>query len=308
MTTISHLPVMLHEALAGLNIRPDGLYIDATFGRGGHSEAILNRLNAQGRLLCFDKDPQAIAHGQAYFQDNRVIFYQTCFSKMKETLRALGVEKKVDGILLDLGVSSPQLEQPQRGFSFMRDGPLDMRMNPNQGISAAQWINQAEAKTIAKVLKHYGEEAFAKKISHAIVAARLKNPILTTLALANLVAQCVPFKKMHQHPATKTFQAIRIFINQELTAIEQLLQDVTHLLAPGARLAMISFHSLEDRMVKRYFRQYSTVKVPKGLAILEKELIPEFEWVVKRQKPSLEEVSYNHRARSATLRVLQKRV
>ncbi len=308
MTTLQHQPVMLHEALQGLNIVPDGIYIDGTFGRGGHSFEILERLNSNGKLICFDKDPEAIAHGQKRFgDDNRVQFYQACFSDMSRVIRECGVDKKVNGILLDLGVSSPQLEEASRGFSFMRDGPLDMRMDPSSGISAAKWLNHASADDIIHVLRKYGEESFAKRIARNILEARIQKPITTTLELANIVSKSVPYKKIGQHPATKTFQAIRIYINQELQAIEKALNDVWQMLAPQGRLAIISFHSLEDRTVKQFFRDHSKVKVPRGLAIPEKDLISPLEWIIKRQRPTLDEVGQNQRARSATLRVAQKR-
>ncbi|MBS0288129.1 MAG: 16S rRNA (cytosine(1402)-N(4))-methyltransferase RsmH [Proteobacteria bacterium] len=312
MTTVAaqqHKPVMLDEALEGLNIVPDGVYIDGTFGRGGHSQAILKRLSPQGRLLCFDKDPQAVAFGKDQFnEDKRVTFYHACFSDMYRIAKDHHFDKRVNGILLDLGVSSPQLDEAERGFSFMREGPLDMRMDPLSGISAAKWLNAASSEDIIYVLRKYGEESFAKKITRNIIEARSKKPITTTLELANIVAKSVPYRKIGQHPATKTFQAIRIYINQELQAIDQLLNDAWELLAPLGRLAIISFHSLEDRKVKQFFREHSRVSVPKGLAIPEKELISPFEWIVKRQRPSMDEVGQNLRARSATLRVAQKRL
>lgn len=308
MTTTQHLPVMLDEALKGLEIVPDGIYIDGTFGRGGHSQEILKSLNAQGKLLCFDKDPQAIEFGKRRFsEDKRVSFHQACFSDMYRIAKDHHIHQKVNGILLDLGVSSPQLDEAERGFSFMRDGPLDMRMDPTSGISAAKWINSAKSDDIIYVLRKFGEESFAKKIVRNIIEARTKKPISTTLELANIVAKSVPFKKIGQHPATKTFQAIRIFINQELQAVDLLLNDAWQLLAPQGRLAIISFHSLEDRKVKQFFRENSKVYVPKGLAILENELRSPFEWIIKRQRPSTDEIGQNLRARSATLRVAKKR-
>ncbi len=308
MTTLQHHPVMLDEALQGLDIIPDGIYIDGTFGRGGHSQGILKHLNANGRLLCFDKDPQAVHFGKQRFEDDkRVTFYQACFSDMYRIAKEQCIDKKVNGILLDLGVSSPQLEEAERGFSFMREGPLDMRMDPLTGISAAKWLNSASSDDIIMVLRKYGEESFAKKITRNILEARSKKPISTTLELANIVAKSVPYKKIGHHPATKTFQAIRIYINQELQAIDGLLNDAWSLLAPLGRLAIISFHSLEDRKVKQFFREHSRVSVPKGLAIPEKDLRSPFEWIVKRQRPSMDEVGQNLRARSATLRVAKKR-
>ncbi len=298
---------MLQEALEGLEIVPDGIYIDGTFGRGGHSQEILKRLNSNGRLICFDKDPQAVSYGKAILADERVTFHHACFSDMYRIAKEQRIDKKVNGILLDLGVSSPQLDEAERGFSFMREGPLDMRMDPLNGISAAKWLNHAKPEDITYVLKKYGEESFAKRITRNIVEARTKKPLSSTLELANIVAKSVPYRKIGQHPATKTFQAIRIYINQELQAIDQLLDDAWELLAPLGRLAIISFHSLEDRKVKQFFRDHSKVFVPKGLAIQEKDLCSPFEWVVKRQRPSIDEVTQNMRARSATLRVAKKR-
>jgi 16S rRNA (cytosine1402-N4)-methyltransferase len=307
MTPTQHKAVLLQESIEALNIIPNGIYLDGTFGRGGHSQEILARLNENGRLLCFDKDPQAIAHGKAMMgQDNRVQFFQECFSDMYRVIKNLGLLNQLNGILLDLGVSSPQLEEPERGFSFMRDGPLDMRMDPTRGLSAKDWLNSASSEDIIWVLRKYGEESFAKRIAHRIVESRVESPLNTTLELAKLVTQCVPFKKIGHHPATKTFQAIRIYINQELQSVETVLNDTQQLLGPLGRLAIISFHSLEDRMVKQFFRHQSKVDVPKGIAVLEKDLIAPFQWVIKRQRPSMIEIENNPRSRSATLRCLEK--
>lgn len=302
-----HQSVMLDETLEALNIIPAGIYVDATFGRGGHSQEIVKRLNEAGKLFCLDKDPQAIEFGQARFkEDKRITFVHRCFSDLLQVAKQYQIEKKVNGILLDLGVSSPQLDEAERGFSFMRDGPLDMRMDTTQGMSAKEWINTATQEEIVFVLKRYGEEPFAKRIAKNIIETRTKQSIETTSSLAELVARCVPHKKIGRHPATKTFQAIRIHINQELQAIEEVLNAATSLLAPGGRLVIISFHSLEDRMVKQFFNGQSKVKLPKGIAIPEKELVTPFKWVIKRQRPSENEVDLNQRARSATLRVAEK--
>lgn len=303
----SHQSVMLQEAIEALNITPQGIYIDATFGRGGHSHEILQRLSEQGRLFCLDKDPQAIAFGQTLFgQDKRVTLVHQCFSRLSKMAQQNRIAMKVDGILLDLGVSSPQLDEASRGFSFMRDGPLDMRMDTTRGISARDWVNTASQEDIIYILKRFGEETFAKKIAKSIAEVRSQKAIETTHELAQIVERCIPRKKIGRHPATKTFQAIRIHINQELQAIEQILNAAMEVLAPGGRLAVISFHSLEDRMVKQFFNGQSKVKLPKGIALPEKDLVTPFKWVIKRLRPSNEEIMLNQRSRSATLRVAEK--
>ncbi|MFI4937759.1 MAG: 16S rRNA (cytosine(1402)-N(4))-methyltransferase RsmH [Candidatus Berkiellales bacterium] len=304
----THDPVMLEETLAGLNIIPNGIYIDGTFGRGGHAAAILERLGSDGRLICFDKDPEAIAFARMHYgDDKRVILYQACFSEMAKITEELNIKHKVNGILLDLGVSSPQLEDGARGFSFMREGPLDMRMDPMQGVSAQEWLSVASQSEISYVLKKYGEESSAKRIAKIICQTRLSKPITTTVELANIVAASIPAKKWKRHPATKTFQAIRIHINQELEALDKiLLTSAEAILAPKGRLALISFHSGEDRKVKHYFRSHSRVTLPRGVAIPEHKLTTALNWIVKRQRASLQEVERNPRSRSATLRVAEK--
>ena len=309
-TPISHHPVMLTETIGSLNIDPKGIYIDATFGRGGHSSAILEKLNDDGRLICFDKDPDAIAYGRELFEnDPRVSFFQTCYSRIDKIAKQHGLLKKVNGILIDCGVSSPQLDDASRGFSFMRDGPLDMRMDPTQGLSASQWLNQATHQDIVRVLKRFGEEPFAYKIACRIFDVRKETPITTTKMLADLIKNCVPVAHQGKtHPATKTFQAIRIYINQEMDAIDTILLAAPGVLAPGGRLVMLSFHSLEDRKVKQFFRSQSRVQLPKGVSIPEKDLIAPLDWIVKRQRPSEEEIERNPRARSATMRVAQAKL
>lgn len=307
MTQAIHQSVMLNEVTTALNIKQNGIYVDGTFGRGGHSQAILSQLGPNGRLIVLDKDPEAIAHAKTLFgHDARFQCFHACFSDLYKIAQQNQLLGKIDGILLDLGISSPQVDVAERGFSFMRDGPLDMRMDTTQGISASEWLNKADASDIIKVLYEYGEESFAKKIAHKICATRVENPIETTKQLANLVAECVFVKNHQKHPATKTFQAIRIYINQELQAIEVALKDCQDLLAYQGRLVVISFHSLEDRKIKQFFRRVSKVQLPKGVAIPEKELQAPFKWVVKRQRPQDEELERNQRARSATLRVAEK--
>jgi 16S rRNA (cytosine1402-N4)-methyltransferase len=308
-TTNQHHPVMLQEVIAAMNIIPDGIYVDGTFGRGGHSAQILQHLNENGRLICLDKDPQAIDFAKTHFTaDPRVTLVKSCFSELSQVANELNIKQKINGILLDLGVSSPQLDEAERGFSFMRDGPLDMRMDPTQGVSASEWLNKASLEDIIYVLRKYGEESFAPKIARKVIEARAQKPILTTLELANLISGCIPWsiKKMGKHPATKTFQAIRIHINQEMQTIEKVLGQVCDLLAPAGRFVVISFHSLEDRSIKQYFRDQSRVILPKGIAIVEKELKTPLKWIVKRQRPSQDEIGRNGRARSATLRVAER--
>lgn len=306
-TIRAHLPVLLNEVIEALHIDPNGIYLDATFGRGGHSEAILAKLSLQGRLICLDKDPEALAFGKAKWgNDPRVSFAQCCFSELDTIAEQFGITNQINGILIDCGVSSPQLDDPKRGFSFLRDGPLDMRMDPTKGISAREWLETATFADMMFVFKVYGEEPFAKQIARKIEATRKESPLLTTHQLAELVRSCVPPKKTHRHPATQIFQAIRIHVNQELEAIKKVLTIAPNVLAPEGRLALISFHSLEDRIIKRFFRAQAKVTLPKGVAIPEKELKAPLEWIIKRQQPSEEEVASNPRARSATLRVAKK--
>lgn len=298
---------MLQEIVEALDILPGGIYVDGTFGRGGHAQAILERLNEQGTLICFDKDPEAIAYGRERFQnDPRVLFYQTCFSKLDKIVSSAGLSGKINGVLLDLGVSSPQLDHAHRGFSFMREGPLDMRMDPTQGISAALWLNEATQSEIEFILRKYGEEPLAKRIARQIIEHRAMKPITTTTALADIVAKATPAKKWCRQPAAKTFQAIRIHVNQELEAIDEVLIAAQAILAPKGRLAMLSFHSLEDRKVKQYFRSQSRITLPSGVAIPEKDLTTPLKWVIKRQRACPLEIAQNPRSRSATLRVAEK--
>lgn len=254
--TYLHTTVLLDEAVNGLNIRPDGVYIDGTFGRGGHSRLILSHLGPEGRLLAIDRDPQAVQAAQAW-RDSRFSIIHGPFSALAEYMEQRELSGRVDGILLDLGVSSPQLDDPSRGFSFMRDGPLDMRMDTTRGLSAADWLAQASAEDIAWVLKTFGEERFAKRIAQAIVEKNRQAPMTRTHELAELIAAASPFREKHKHPATRSFQAIRIYINSELDELERALDGALGVLAPGGRLSVISFHSLEDRLVKRFIRDHS---------------------------------------------------
>ena len=302
----SHITVMLHEAVDALAIKPDGIYVDGTFGRGGHSRLILSRLGEGGRLLAIDRDPLAIAEAQT-IKDPRFEIIPGAFSGLADYLAERGLTGKIDGLLLDLGVSSPQLDDAERGFSFQKDGPLDMRMDPTSGVSAAQWLAHAEAEDIAWVLKEFGEERFAKKIARAIVHDREQTPFTRTRQLAELIARLVPNKEKNKHPATRSFQAIRIYINSELEEVERALHGALQVLAPQGRLAVISFHSLEDRPVKQFIAKYSQhskdlAKMPLTQAQLPKLLLAD----LGRQKPSAAETAQNPRARSAVLRVAQK--
>ncbi|MCB1723304.1 MAG: 16S rRNA (cytosine(1402)-N(4))-methyltransferase RsmH [Chromatiaceae bacterium] len=302
-----HLPVLLDEAVRALAIRPDGFYIDGTFGRGGHSQRILDTLDERGRLLAFDKDDEAIvAARQRFGGDPRFSIVHGSFAGIPDEVARLGMLKRVDGLLLDLGVSSPQLDDAARGFSFLSDGPLDMRMDRTRGASAADWLAGADEGEIADVLHTYGEERFARRIARAIVARRAQHPIVATRELANLVAQACPVKEKHKHPATRTFQAIRIFVNRELDDLQQCLRGVLDVLARGARLVVISFHSLEDRIVKRFMRDAERgPRLPKGLPVTHAETLGRLRVLGKSQRAGESELATNPRARSAVLRVAE---
>ena len=300
-----HTSVLLDEAVNGLNIRPDGIYIDGTFGRGGHSRLILSQLGPQGQLLAIDRDPQAIEAAKA-IDDPRFSIVHGPFSELAQYVQDRGLVGQIDGVLLDLGVSSPQLDDPERGFSFMRDGPLDMRMDPSRGYSAAEWLLKAEADDIAWVLKTFGEERFAKRIARAIVDRNREQPMTRTKELADLIANASPFREKHKHPATRSFQAIRIYINSELEEIERALDGAHEVLAADGRLSVISFHSLEDRIVKRFIRQHSRgPQVPAGIPMTEAQLQSLGGRTLKslgKMMPSDAEVAENPRARSSVLR------
>lgn len=304
----NHHPVMLEEVLAALRIRADGVYVDATFGRGGHAFAILQRLEKDGRLIAIDKDPWAVEVAkERSARDRRLNIYQGTFAMLEYYAEAESVSGKVNGVLFDLGVSSPQLDTAERGFSFLREGPLDMRMDPLRGESAAAWLAHAAESDIAYVLKAFGEERFAKRIARAIVRARQATPIETTKQLADIVATANPAWERDKHPATRTFQAIRIYINRELEDLEQGLPQALRILAPGGRLAVISFHSLEDRIVKRFMRdQARGGDIPHGLPVTSSAFKPALRIVGKPTFPTSKEVDANPRARSAVLRVGEK--
>lgn len=309
---ISHRPVLLAEAVTALvggpliqnqNSEKQILVIDGTFGRGGHTQALLKELNPSARMISFDKDLDAIAVAQQ-INDPRLKIVHDSFAQMDRYAEA----ESVDGILLDLGISSPQVDEAHRGFSFRREGPLDMRMNTDHGLTAAEWLEQASPEEITHVIKTYGEERFAYQIAKAIVAKREEGlPPKTTTDLASLVASVVRTREAGQDPATRTFQALRIFINRELEDLELGLKAALKLLKPGARLAVISFHSLEDRIVKQFMQAHAKVEIPRGLPVREKDLPQSTLEIIGRIKPSDAEVSENPRARSAIMRVAEKR-
>ncbi len=309
MSDFNHQPVLLNEALASLNIRPSGIYIDATFGRGGHSRAILQQLDETGRLIAFDQDPQAVEFARQNFADEPRLTIEHCnFNQVASVVEQFGLVGKIDGVLMDLGVSSPQLDDAERGFSFLRSGPLDMRMDTAQGETAAQWLARVKPVDLINVLKRYGEEKFAKRIATAIVERREQQPITETGDLAEIVSNAIPVKEKHKHPATRSFQAIRIYVNQELRAIEQGLKGAASVLAEGGRLSVISFHSLEDRIVKRFMRDISSrPKLPAGLPVMEADIEVPFRLVAKPVVAGEAELKQNPRARSARLRVLERR-
>lgn len=309
-----HITVLLNEAVDGLMLKENGIYIDGTFGRGGHSRLILSKLSDNGRLIAIDRDLQAIRAAQA-IQDKRFHIEHNSFSAIPEICTQLNLVGKIDGILLDLGVSSPQLDDAERGFSFMKDGPLDMRMDTSQGISATEWLQQVSEQDLAWVLKTFGEERFAKRIAQAIVQynkSAVQNgtdPLIRTLQLAELIAQSVPFKDKHKHSATRSFQAIRIYINAELDELERVLQGALSVLAPQGRLSVISFHSLEDRMVKHFMRKQSKGEsLPKGLPLREDQINKNqtLKVIGKAIMPTEEEMQANPRSRSAVLRVAER--
>ncbi|MCU0972564.1 MAG: 16S rRNA (cytosine(1402)-N(4))-methyltransferase RsmH [Burkholderiales bacterium] len=306
MAADGHAAVLRDEAVDALRVRVDGCYVDCTFGRGGHSRVILARLGPAGRLYALDRDPQAIAVGRA-IDDSRLTVIKTAFSRVREALAAHGVIA-VDGVLLDLGVSTPQLDQPERGFSFRAEGPLDMRMDPTEGESAAEFLARASEREIGEVIGDYGEERFAKQIARAVVAARARGPLRTTRELAAIVAAAVRTREPHQDPATRTFQALRIHVNQELEELSLVLADSVELLATGGRLVVISFHSLEDRIVKRFIREQSRPgAIPDRLPLRAAEMPPaRLVAVGKPVRASAQEVAMNPRARSAVLRVAER--
>lgn len=305
-----HIPVLLNEAVDGLVTAIDGIYVDATFGRGSHSQAILNRLSPNGRLIAFDKDPEAIAYAKQHFaHDKRFKIYHSSFARLHLCLQQENVFGAVTGVLFDLGVSSPQLDNPERGFSFSRSGKLDMRMDTTQGVDAMQWLAKVDEKELADILWNYGEEKFSRRIAKAIVTKRAEAPITTTAQLADIIKFATPKPKQphDKHPATRSFQAIRIAINQELSDLELGLNQALEALQTGGRLAVISFHSLEDRIVKQFIKQQEKGKeIPRGLPVKGSHFNARLQSVGKAIKPNTNEIEANPRARSAILRIAEK--
>jgi 16S rRNA (cytosine1402-N4)-methyltransferase len=304
LSQAEHVSVLLEESVAALAIKPDGTYLDGTFGRGGHSRAILRSLSNTGRLIAFDKDPQAESSAEQFSEDPRFEFVRASFAEISSRVET----SELDGILLDLGVSSPQLDNAERGFGFSDDGPLDMRMDTRAGLTAAEWLATAPEADIAGVIKTYGEERFAKRMASAIVKARAESPITRTKQLATIVAEANPKWEPHKHPATRAFQAIRIFINRELEDLEIALGHTVDALSEGGRLVVISFHSLEDRIVKRFMRdQARGQQLPKYVPVIDSDTGKTLNLVGKAVKPSSDEVRRNHRSRSAIMRVAERR-
>lgn len=305
----SHISVLLQEAVDGLAIKPNGTYVDCTFGRGGHSGLILSELGDAGRLIAIDRDPTAIKAAEKFQHDQRFTIEHQGFSALTEIAEKHEVTKKIDGVLLDLGVSSPQLDDAERGFSFMKDGPLDMRMDTTRGQTAAEWLAEADVEDISWVLKTFGEERHAWRIANAIVAAREEATIERTGQLANIIKTAAPQREIKKHPATRSFQAIRIYINSELEQIEKVLVSALDVLAEGGRLVVISFHSLEDRLVKQFMKKHSQGRVvPRGMPISESELQKgkKLMLVGRKAKPSKNEIEQNVRSRSSVLRIAER--
>lgn len=309
---MEHVPVLEEAAVNALNVRADGTYLDATFGRGGHARLVLDRLGPRGLLIALDADPEAIAFGEREFGDEPRLRLVRCnFRELGAVVRELAPEAGVDGILMDLGVSSPQIDSPERGFSFRHDGPLDMRLDPDAGVSAADWLADVDEARLADVLFKFGEERFSRRIARAIVAARESEPIRTTAVLAAVVEAAVPAGAAHAsriHPATRTFQAIRIAVNAELDALDEALQAAIDSLAPGGRLVVISFHSLEDRRVKVAIREASTAPPASRRMPSAPSFSPRLKAIGKLERPGEREASRNPRARSARMRVAERLV
>jgi len=308
LDSFAHAPVMSTEVVAALNPRADSILVDATFGRGGHTRALLNRLGPTGRMFVLDRDPVACAFARKWAAgEPRMAVIQAPFSKLFEALETHGIAGRVGGLVLDLGVSSPQLDDPARGFSFMRDGPLDMRMDPDTGIPVREWLAQVDEQELVSILRNLGEERFAKRIARAVVEARAQKTLSTTHELAELVSDSVPYREPGKHPATRTFQALRIHVNRELEELESVLPQALEVLEPGGRLVVISFHSLEDRRVKNFLRDAARGDpFPPDLPIRSVDLRPAIGVLHRPQWPSAEEISLNPRARSAVLRSAQK--
>ncbi|SMN17243.1 rRNA small subunit methyltransferase H [uncultured Candidatus Thioglobus sp.] len=306
MISNHHQSVMFNESIDALNIIKDGIYIDATFGRGGHSQGILDQLSDKAKLIAFDQDLSAIEYAQDKFNDPRLTLIHSPFAQMHDIIKEMGLSGKINGILMDLGVSSPQLDNSDRGFSFNNEGPLDMRMNQTSGLSAAQWLASASEEEIANVIYEFGDEKKSRHIASRIKRFQLEQPLETTLQLANIVSE-VTRGYTKKHPATRTFQAIRIFINQELKQLSDTLEHSKKILAADGRLSIISFHSIEDRIVKRFIQKHSRQKsLPKGLPIFDQAIEKMPFKDLGKQFASKEEIEFNKRSRSAILRVASK--
>ncbi|MBL4621644.1 MAG: 16S rRNA (cytosine(1402)-N(4))-methyltransferase RsmH [Immundisolibacteraceae bacterium] len=309
MQQAKHIPVMLGEAINALAIRDNGIYVDATAGAGGHCSAILDQLGSDGRLLAIDRDPDAVAGVRDRFvEDPRIEVFHSPFSRIAEVVASQGLIGKVNGILVDLGVSSMQLDQPERGFSFMRSGDLDMRMDSDHGMTLSQWLSTVDEFLLVRVLREYGEERHARRIAAAILEQHAQQPLATTAELAELVAKAMPRHDHKKHPATRTFQALRIALNDELGELQRFLLQVISLLAEGGRLVVLSFHSLEDRIVKRFIAQHSKItdELPLDLPVIDVERLAPLTRVRMGKKPSREEVSINSRSRSVIMRVAER--
>jgi 16S rRNA (cytosine1402-N4)-methyltransferase len=308
MSTAGHTSVMVKEVVEALNIRPDGTYVDATFGRGGHTRAILECLGPAGRVLAIDRDPDACRYGHEVFANEpRMLLVQARFSDLAEIIEREGLRQRITGMVFDLGVSSPQLDHASRGFSFQKQGPLDMRMDFSTGETVADWLSAVEEAELVRVLRELGEERYAKRIARAVVGARGHVPLTTTTELAALISQCVPTAEPGKHPATRTFQALRIKVNGELDELDVILSQIESLLSVNGRLVVISFHSLEDRRVKHFFRRCARGdQYPPDLPITRDQIRPTLRLVGKLLRPTREEVDLNPRARSAVMRVAER--
>ena len=308
MSTAGHTSVMVKEVLEALNIRPDGTYVDATFGRGGHTRAILECLGPAGRVLAIDRDPDACRYGHEVFANEpRMLLVQARFSDLAAIIEREGLRQRITGMVFDLGVSSPQLDHASRGFSFQKQGPLDMRMDFSTGETVADWLSAVEEAELVRVLRELGEERYAKRIARAVVGARGHVPLTTTTELAALISQCVPTAEPGKHPATRTFQALRIKVNGELDELDVILSQIESLLSVNGRLVVISFHSLEDRRVKHFFRRCARGdRYPPDLPITRDQIRPTLRLVGKLLRPTSEEVDLNPRARSAVMRVAER--
>ncbi len=308
MSARGHKPVLVREVVRALQITTDGIYIDATFGRGGHSREILRSLGTQGKLIAIDADPEAVRQARSSFEDDpRVTALQDRFAHLKQIADALSVTGRVDGVLFDLGISSPQVDDPRRGFGFRQNGPLDMRMDPSRGVSAREWLETVSVGQLEQVIREFGEERYARRIAHAIANTRREQSIVNTADLVKIIERAVPRADPHKHPATRTFQAIRMFINEELEQLRQALPQAVELLRAGGRLVVISFHSLEDRLVKRFLRAESRGDpFPPDFPIPHHRLRPRLRVVDKPIRPGEDEIRENPRARSAIMRVAER--